>query len=708
MLHSTDALSGSYSEEPATPLDDIGSPGPLRATYTGNHGTGTPTSSGGTPSIGAPRQVMRRASLDSHGLSAEGGSNDPSGPPSLTSASAGSGGACSLATALGGFTLGGHSDETASVRSNGSFATFDNNNSIDHGAASRGGGSAFSGSTSITPTVAPSRSATIEPLELEPTLADAAGPPRRRSMSMYESPVRETSRLMKRRIDGDTKAINDYVVYTRQVLGVGSYSKVKLCCHQRMGTFHAMKIMDKSRLRRLGVGESSGIRKAQREIAILKQIRHENVIALIEVIDDPDAHKLYLVLELAGYGALMNMANDGTVVPDSEGNNKVPESEAKRIIRCVVSALKYVHSQGIAHRDVKPPNILLTDDFDVKLSDFGVSAILDGTPLVACREREGSIAFLSPELLRLDGTDVDLLKADVWALGVTVFTILHGRLPWIARDGSAAEQLQLLESGECPPYGCNGALISPEAVAFMEACLQCDPAVRATTAALANHPWLADDNHRTPFVRPTHDISTEDLDAAITTGRLRDLSNDERRAVPAVPEFIVVRRTPRYAALHFPMSTHILQQSFDDSCLTLVHMSSVASPGGSLSRNSPILSYPSPYGRSRGRVADAASPTGSHGSPHTGGGSRRSVSMPPLEAAPAVLITPNGSATPVHGPHPSVLSSASASGSYCSSGNGPLGARQGSSTSSSATGETPEAAAAHAARLSRLPAVHWS
>ncbi|KAG0214028.1 hypothetical protein BGX31_001158 [Mortierella sp. GBA43] len=159
------------------------------------------------------------------------------------------------------------------------------------------------------------------------------------------------------------KMINKYLVVRE--LGRGVHGKVKLCRDTITNEFCAIKIVDKTTRRRLGRSQLSNEQKIRREIAIMKKCDHPNVVKLIEVIDDPTAKKIYLVLEYMEGGEVR--------WKDTEDKPILSLQEARSIFRDVVLGLEYLHMQGIYHRDIKPANLLLSAEGGVKISDFGVS-----------------------------------------------------------------------------------------------------------------------------------------------------------------------------------------------------------------------------------------------------------------------------------------------------------------------------------------------
>ena len=161
----------------------------------------------------------------------------------------------------------------------------------------------------------------------------------------------------------------------RHVLGRGRLGKVRLC--ERSGELFAIKIFrrrDLSRSRHwdaeLGAYRSA-LEDVRSEIAIMKKLRHPNVVRFVEVIDDPSSDKLYLILDYVPGGALLSDARCG---PSSW--QPLDEPVARRLLRDVVSGLAYLHAHGIIHQDLKPDNVLLDAHGRARIADFGVARFL--------------------------------------------------------------------------------------------------------------------------------------------------------------------------------------------------------------------------------------------------------------------------------------------------------------------------------------------
>ncbi|KAJ3117161.1 hypothetical protein HK100_000887 [Physocladia obscura] len=262
--------------------------------------------------------------------------------------------------------------------------------------------------------------------------------------------IRESYKLVKALDSHGAKIINQYTVLKE--IGRGVHGKVKIAVDADDSSVWAIKIVEKrakkkfqtrfafsqSLQSRLNNPSSSPIsnspiggggfgsaytalnnlqlEKVMREIAILKKISHNNVVSLREVIDDPDAEKIYLVLEYMAGGEVEWRRED----PPGSGNMRpvLSADEVRRVIRDVISGLEYLHFNGVIHRDLKPANLLLSEDRQtVKISDFGVSVLIDmgdssvNSPSIIATELElaktaGSPAFFAPELCAVIEDDV--------------------------------------------------------------------------------------------------------------------------------------------------------------------------------------------------------------------------------------------------------------------------------------------------------------
>ena len=159
------------------------------------------------------------------------------------------------------------------------------------------------------------------------------------------------------------------------------------------------------------------------EIAIMKKLNHGNLVSLIEVLDDPTEDSLYMVLEMCKKGVIMKVSVDEKADP-------YDDESCRCWFRDLILGIEYLHAQGVIHRDIKPDNLLLTDDDVLKIVDFGVSEMFTKQSEMLIAKSTGSPAFLPPELCVAKHGDVSGKAADIWSMGVTLFCLRFGQLPF--------------------------------------------------------------------------------------------------------------------------------------------------------------------------------------------------------------------------------------------------------------------------------------
>ncbi|OCT81710.1 hypothetical protein XELAEV_18024218mg [Xenopus laevis] len=202
-----------------------------------------------------------------------------------------------------------------------------------------------------------------------------------------------------------------------KTIGKGNFAKVKLARHVLTGKEVAVKIIDKTQL------NSSSLQKLFREVRIMKVLNHPNIVNLFEVIETEKT--LYLVMEYASGGEVFDYL---------VAHGRMKEKEARAKFRQIVSAVQYCHQKLIVHRDLKAENLLLDSDMNIKIADFGFSnEFTFGNKLdTFC----GSPPYAAPELFQ--GKKYDGPEVDVWSLGVILYTLVSGSLPF---DGQNLKQI---------------------------------------------------------------------------------------------------------------------------------------------------------------------------------------------------------------------------------------------------------------------------
>ncbi|KAL2270376.1 hypothetical protein VTJ83DRAFT_2560 [Remersonia thermophila] len=302
--------------------------------------------------------------------------------------------------------------------------------------------------------------------------------------------------------------INQYTI--GEEIGRGSYGSVHLATDQ-YGTEYAVKAFSKTRLRkqaqssilRRGPGNLARPSRAEfgapdapvvgytdqraneakdalyfirKEVAIMKKLNHPNLVGLIEVLDDPEDDTLYMVMEMCKKGVVMKVGLGQTAEP-------YPEEQCRVWFRDLILGIEYLHSQGILHRDIKPDNLLLTDDDVLKIVDFGVSEMFERSGEMRTSKTAGSPAFLPPELCVVGHGDVSGKAADIWSMGVSLYCLRYGRVPF---EGNILEVYDAIKTQDLKlPDDEN-----PDFVDLMSKIMEKDPNKRIAMEDLREHPWV--------------------------------------------------------------------------------------------------------------------------------------------------------------------------------------------------------------------------
>ncbi|XP_042341294.1 maternal embryonic leucine zipper kinase [Plectropomus leopardus] len=264
---------------------------------------------------------------------------------------------------------------------------------------------------------------------------------------------------------GADELYKNYEIY--ETIGSGGFAKVKLGRHILTREKVAIKIMNKKDL-------GDDLPRVKVEIEAMKNLSHQHVCRLYQVIET--STQIFMVLEYCPGGELF----DYIIAKD-----RLSEEETRVFFRQIVSALAYVHSQGYAHRDLKPENLLIDEDHNLKLIDFGLCAKPKGGlgyELMTCC---GSPAYAAPELIQ--GKAYIGSEADVWSMGVLLFALLCGYLPF--DDDNCMVLYRKITRGKYD----NPRWLSPGSILLLNQMMQVDPKRRVTVRQLLDHPWVMKD-----------------------------------------------------------------------------------------------------------------------------------------------------------------------------------------------------------------------
>ena len=253
----------------------------------------------------------------------------------------------------------------------------------------------------------------------------------------------------------------------------------------------AVKVIDTRRMRKDAI---------QKECRILEMLSHPNVIRVLAHGSGREAqaqgHLYFIFMELAGGGELFDQVID-------RGANAMPEETARGFMNQMLAGVAHCHKRGVAHRDLKLENVLLTREGVVKVIDFGLSHVYpkdaDGRldRSTALRECCGSKSYAAPEVLAQRGYDG--FAADVWSLGVCLFAMVSGFFPLdeaTPKDWRHAKLLEHQAKGRSTVKSVYGWYkrpsdhLTPALVDLLDKMLMMDPARRVSMAEVLEHPWL--------------------------------------------------------------------------------------------------------------------------------------------------------------------------------------------------------------------------
>ncbi|XP_072220967.1 MAP/microtubule affinity-regulating kinase 3a isoform X11 [Leuresthes tenuis] len=270
-----------------------------------------------------------------------------------------------------------------------------------------------------------------------------------------------------------------------KTIGKGNFAKVKLARHIPTGREVAIKIIDKTQL------NPNSLQKLFREVRIMKILNHPNIVKLFEVIETE--RTLYLVMEYASGGEVFDYL---------VAHGRMKEKEARAKFRQIVSAVQYCHQKHIVHRDLKAENLLLDADMNIKIADFGFSnEFTMGNKLdTFC----GSPPYAAPELFQ--GKKYDGPEVDVWSLGVILYTLVSGSLPFDGQNLKELRERVLRGKYRIPFY------MSTDCENLLKRFLVLNPAKRGTLEQIMKDRWINagfEEDELKPYTEPELDITDQ-------------------------------------------------------------------------------------------------------------------------------------------------------------------------------------------------------
>ncbi|XP_071806169.1 serine/threonine-protein kinase SIK2-like [Asterias amurensis] len=265
-----------------------------------------------------------------------------------------------------------------------------------------------------------------------------------------------------------------------KTIGKGNFAVVKLAKHRITKSQVAIKIIDKSRL------DESNLQKVYREVQIMKMLHNPHIIKLYQVMETKSM--LYLVSEYASNGEMFDyLANHG----------RMSEKDARKKFWQIINAVAYCHQRRVVHRDLKAENLLLDSNMNIKIADFGFSNFfVPGDQLATwC----GSPPYAAPEVF--EGHRYSGPQLDIWSLGVVLYVLVCGALPFDANTLPQLKERVLAGRFRIPFF------MSTECEQLIRKMLVIDPAKRYTIEQIKNHKWMQmDGGEPSPVTSPVAEI----------------------------------------------------------------------------------------------------------------------------------------------------------------------------------------------------------
>ncbi|XP_041832674.1 hormonally up-regulated neu tumor-associated kinase [Melanotaenia boesemani] len=293
-----------------------------------------------------------------------------------------------------------------------------------------------------------------------------------------------------------SKRVGSYLV--GKMINKGSFAKVMEGLHIGTGEKVAIKVIDKKKARQ----DSYVLKNMKREPRIHQMVRHPHIVVLLETLETENSY--YMAMELCAGGDLMDRICE---------RKRLEEREVRRYTRQILSAVEHLHKHGVVHRDLKIENFLLDEHNNIKIVDFGLSNTLkpDSISLELLSTQCGSPAYAAPELLahRKYGP-----KVDVWSIGVSMFAMLTGTLPFTVEPFNIKHLHQKMVNGEISSIPSD---ISKGAVSFVMSLLEPDPAKRPSVRAVMEERWLNEGYAKKPLQTHSYKnrLCPEDLDSSV-------------------------------------------------------------------------------------------------------------------------------------------------------------------------------------------------
>jgi len=272
----------------------------------------------------------------------------------------------------------------------------------------------------------------------------------------------------------DDDILNPRGYELQNLIGEGAYSKVRAAYSTKINANCAIKCIDKR-----NAPEDFVKKFLPRELEILPRLNHQNIVKVYEILAVSDG-RVFIIMDYAAKGDLLRYI---------QKHSALREPDAQKMFRDLTSAVAYCHDLGFCHRDLKCENILLAADLSVRLTDFGFARPIEydeNGDVVLSNTFCGSAAYAAPEIIQ--GKSYDPRKHDSWSLGVILYIMVCGSMPYDDSNVRKMLKEQLARKVRFPSR-CNSKL-NAELKDLIWRLICVDPKSRMHVSMLHLHNWM--------------------------------------------------------------------------------------------------------------------------------------------------------------------------------------------------------------------------
>lgn len=328
----------------------------------------------------------------------------------------------------------------------------------------------------------------------------------------------------------------DKYIYSTKIIGKGSFSRVYKGLDTITDEVVAIKIIEKEHVKKCVVDNLKS------EVILHNDLHHENIVTLKDFLEDDE--NFYLILEYCAGGDLSRLIKKG----------KLSEDKAKDISKQLVNALRYLSKKNIFHRDLKPQNILLTEDHNIKITDFNFARTLYETDLA--QTLCGTPLYMAPEIIAAESYTT---KADLWSIGIILYEMIYGEHPY-GKTFTILDLAKKIKTKEIV----YPKIVSNDCISLIKGLLNVNPSERINWDQLFSHPWLCTDEPQ--YLIADCDNFWESVNLTTISPRTaltQPIKLNNQKGINVVDNYIPLGTTPPQYTRSEPIYTHTqLQYKF--------------------------------------------------------------------------------------------------------------------------------------------------